>query len=84
MLASDMKRGGSGGNSESGSFFDGGANPVDIRQHMSAYVSICQHTPAYVTIRQHLNLGPFSMVAQILNTQRHRHTDTEDRYTAAV
>ena len=46
MLASDMKRGGSGGNSESGSFFDGGANPVDIRQHTSAYVSIRHHTSA--------------------------------------
>jgi len=77
MLASDMKRGGSGGNSESGSFFDGGANPVDIRQHTSAYVSIRQHTSA-------LNLGPFSMAAQILNIQRHRHTDRGQIYSSSM
>ncbi len=26
---------------------------VSIRQHTSAYVSVCQLTPAYVSIRQH-------------------------------
>jgi hypothetical protein len=34
--------------------------PLRIRQHMSAYVSICQHTSAYVTCRNFLSAPPRS------------------------
>jgi hypothetical protein len=42
---------------------------VSIRQHMSAYASICQHTPAFVSIRQHMSA--YASICQHAACSRH-------------